>query len=42
MSGVPTELIEHKMHLNPKAKPVKQRLCRFAQDNKDVIKKEIA
>jgi hypothetical protein len=42
MSGVPTELIEHKMHLNPKAKPVKQRLCYFPQDKKDVIKKEIA
>jgi hypothetical protein len=39
MSGVPRELIEHKLHLDPLAKSVKQRLRRFAQDKKDVIKK---
>jgi hypothetical protein len=42
MPGVPRELIEHKLHLNPNAKPIKQRLRHFAQDKKDVIKKEIA
>jgi hypothetical protein len=42
MSEVPRELIEHELHLNPKAKPVKQLLNRFAQDKKDIIKKEIA
>jgi hypothetical protein len=42
MSGVPRELIEHELHIDPKAKSIKQRLCRFAQDKKDVIKKEIA
>jgi hypothetical protein len=42
MSGVPRELVEHKLHIDPKAKSVKQRLHRFAQDKKDVIKKEIA
>jgi hypothetical protein len=42
MPGVPRELIEHELHLNPKAKPVKQRLCYFAQDKKDVIEREIA
>jgi hypothetical protein len=42
MPEVPRELIEHELHLNPKAKPVKQRLHRFAQDKKDIIKKEIA
>jgi hypothetical protein len=42
MPGVPRELIEHKLHLNPKAKLVKQRLHHFAQDKKDVIKKEAA
>jgi hypothetical protein len=42
MTGVPRELIEHELHLDPKAKPVKQQLHRFTQDNKDVIKKEIA
>jgi hypothetical protein len=42
MTGVPRELIEHELHLDPKAKPVKQQLHHFTQDNKDVIKKEIA
>jgi hypothetical protein len=32
--GVPMELIEHKLHLDPKAKPVKQRLLYFIQDKK--------
>jgi hypothetical protein len=42
MLRVPRELIEHELHLDPKAKPVKQRLHRFAQDKKDVIKREMA
>jgi hypothetical protein len=42
MPGVPRKLIEHELHPDPKAKPVKQRLCHFTQDKKDVIKKEIA
>jgi hypothetical protein len=42
MPGVPRELIEYELHLNPKAKPIKQWLCHFTQDKKDVIKKEIA
>jgi hypothetical protein len=42
MPGVPRELIEHELHLDLKAKPVKQRLHHFAQDKKDVIKREIA
>jgi hypothetical protein len=42
MHVVSRELIEHKLHLDWKAKPVKQRLHRFIQDKKDVIKKEIA
>jgi hypothetical protein len=42
MPGVPWELIEHKLHMDPEAKPVKQQLCHFTQDKKDVIKKEIA
>jgi hypothetical protein len=41
MLGVPRELIEHELHIDPKAKPVKQRLRHFAQDKKDVIKGEI-
>jgi hypothetical protein len=39
MPGVPRELIEHELHLDPKAKPVKQRLHCFTQDKKDVIKR---
>jgi hypothetical protein len=42
MPGVPRELIEHELHLDPKAKPIKQRLRRFTQDKKDVIKREIS
>jgi hypothetical protein len=41
MTGVPRKLIEQELHLDPKAKPFKQRLRRFAQDKKDVIKREI-
>jgi hypothetical protein len=41
MPGVPRELIEHELHLELKAKPVMQWLCCFAQDKKDVIKREI-
>jgi hypothetical protein len=33
-------LIEHELHLEPKAKPIKQRLRRFAQDKKDIIKRD--
>jgi hypothetical protein len=42
MPEVPRELIEHKLHLDLKAKPIKQRLFQFAQDKKDVMKREIA
>jgi hypothetical protein len=42
MLRVPREFIDHELHLDPKAKPIKQRLCRFTQDKKDVIKREIA
>jgi hypothetical protein len=42
MLGVPRELIEHELHLDLKAKPVKQRLHHFTQDKKNVIKREIA
>jgi hypothetical protein len=42
MSGGPRELIEHELHLDQKAKPVKQQLCYFTQDKKDVIKRGIA
>jgi hypothetical protein len=42
MPKVPRELIEHELHLDSKAKPVKQRLRHFSQDKNDVIKREIA
>jgi hypothetical protein len=42
MPGVPREFIEHDLHLDPKAEPIKQRLCHFAQDKKDVMKREMA
>jgi hypothetical protein len=42
MPGVPRELIEHELHLDPKTKPIKKRLRHFAQVKKDVIKREIA
>ena len=41
MLGVPRELAEHKLDLNPGSKPVKQRLRRFSPDKKATIKKEI-
>jgi hypothetical protein len=41
MPGVPRELIEHELHLDIKAMPVKQQLHHFAQVKKDVIKREI-
>jgi hypothetical protein len=42
MPGVPRELIEHELHLDPKAKLIKQRLRHFTQDKKDVTMREIA
>jgi hypothetical protein len=40
MVGIPRELIEHELQLDPKAMPIKLRLRRFAQDKNDVIKRE--
>jgi hypothetical protein len=34
MPGVPRELIEHELHLDSNAKPIKQQLHHFAQDKK--------
>jgi Reverse transcriptase (RNA-dependent DNA polymerase). len=41
MPGIPREVIEHSLHVNEDAKPIKQRLRRFAQDRKDAIKVEL-
>jgi hypothetical protein len=40
-SGVPRELDEHRLDINPGSKPVKQRLRQFSLDKKAAIKKEI-
>jgi hypothetical protein len=42
MSGVPRSLIEHSLNINPKATPKRQHLRRFADDQRDAIKKELA
>ena len=41
MPGVPREEAEHSLDLNEKARPVKQRLRRFAQDRKEAIRVEV-
>jgi hypothetical protein len=41
MPGVPRELIEHELHLDLNAKPIKQHLRCFTQRKKDVIKRDI-
>ena len=40
MLGVPREKIEHSLNVSPTAKPIKQKLHRFAPD-KEAIKVEI-
>src|SRR5688572_28710939 len=42
MPGVPMELIEHSLNVDPRATPKRQRLRRFAQDRREAIKKELA
>ena len=42
MPGVPKELIEHALKLDPNAAPKKQRLRRFSPDKQEAIKKELA
>jgi hypothetical protein len=42
MPGVPRRLIEHSLNVDPKATPKRQHLCRFADDRRDTIKKELA
>jgi hypothetical protein len=42
MPGVPKELIEHCLKVDPKATPKKQRLRCFAADKREAIKKELA
>src|SRR4051812_48099244 len=42
MPGVPRELAEHKLHIRPGSKPIKQPLRRFSEDKRRVIGEEIA
>jgi hypothetical protein len=41
VSDVPRELAEHSLDVSKPAKAVKQKLCRFAKDRKEVIRVEI-
>ena len=41
MPGVPRNLIEHSLNVNGKAKPIKQKLRRFAHDKKEAIRVEV-
>ena len=41
MPGVPREVIKHSLNEREGAKPVKQRLRRFAPDCKEAIREEI-
>jgi hypothetical protein len=42
MPGVPRNLIEHSLNVDPKATPKRQHLRRFADDRRDTIKKKLA
>jgi hypothetical protein len=42
MPGVPRNLIEHSLNVDPKATPKRQHLRRFADNRRDAIKKELA
>jgi hypothetical protein len=41
MPKVPREVIEYKLMVRPDAKPVKQKLRRFAPDRKQAIREEL-
>jgi hypothetical protein len=42
MPGVPRNLIEHLLNVDPKATPKRQHLRRFADNRRDAIKKELS
>ena len=41
MLGIPREKNEHSLNVSPTAKPIKQKLRRFAPDKKEAIRVEI-
>ena len=42
MSGVPRELVEHKLKVYPQVGPIRQKLCRFTPDKREAIRVELA
>jgi hypothetical protein len=42
MPGVPRELAEHKLKVYPQARPMRQKLCCFTPDKREVIRAELA
>ena len=42
MPGVPRELAEHKLKVYPRARPIRQKLCRFTPDKREAIRAELA
>ena len=42
MPGVPTEFAEHKLHVRPDVKPVRQPLRRLSEEKRRVVGEEIA
>ena len=42
MPGVPRELTEHTLNIDPKFKPVKQFLCHFNEERRKAIGEEVA
>ena len=42
MPGVPTDFAEHKLHVWPDAKLVRQPLCRLSKEKRRVVGEEIA
>jgi hypothetical protein len=41
MPSVPRELAEHKLEVNKTARPIEQKLWRFAKDRKQAIEEEV-
>ena len=42
MPGVPRELAEHTLNIDPKFKPARQFLCRFNEERRKAIGEEVA
>ena len=42
MLGIPTEVIQHKMNVNPEKKPMQQRRIAFALERDQAVREEVA